>query len=238
MKYSILTLFPNMIKSYVSESIIKKAIEKEMISLEIIDIRDFTNLSQNQVDEYQFGGGKGMVLMCEPVVKAIESVRTNNSLIVLTSPQGKTWNQSFAKEIVVSQSHIIIVCGHYEGFDERILNYVDVELSIGDYVLTGGEIPALTIVDSITRILPGVITTESHQQESFENNLLDYPVYTQPRDFRGHKVPEVLLSGHHANIQKWRDEQQLISTFNKRPDLIDESKLNKVQKELFKTLKK
>ncbi|PPE06799.1 tRNA (guanosine(37)-N1)-methyltransferase TrmD [Mesoplasma corruscae] len=238
MRYSILTLFPGMIKSYISESIIKKALEKNKIKLEIVDIRNFTNLAQNQVDDYQFGGGKGMVLMCDPVVKAIESVKTESSLVILTSPQGKTWNQNSAREIAVKQNHLIIVCGHYEGFDERILNYVDIEISIGDYVLTGGELPALIMLDSITRVLPGVISQESHQQDSFEDNLLDYPVYTQPRDFRGHSVPEVLLSGHHANIKQWREEQQLIATFNKRPDLIDESKLNKVQLELLKKLKK
>ncbi|PPE04641.1 tRNA (guanosine(37)-N1)-methyltransferase [Entomoplasma ellychniae] len=238
MRYSILTLFPGMIKSYISESIIKKALEKNKIELEIVDIRNFTNLAQNQVDDYQFGGGKGMVLMCDPVVKAIESVRTDSSLVILTTPQGKTWNQNFAREIARKQNHLIIVCGHYEGFDERILNYVDIEISIGDYVLTGGELPALIMLDSITRVLPGVISRESHQQDSFENNLLDYPVYTQPRDFRGHNVPEVLLSGHHANIKQWREQQQLIATFNKRPDLIDESKLSKVQLELLKKLKK
>ncbi|AVN61202.1 tRNA (guanosine(37)-N1)-methyltransferase TrmD [Mesoplasma florum] len=238
MKYSILTLFPNIIKSYISESIIKKALEREKIELEIIDIRDFTTLPHNQVDEYQFGGGRGMVLMCDPVVSAIESVKTENSIVVLTSSQGKTWNQNLAKSFATEYNHIIIVCGHYEGFDERILKYIDVEISIGDYVLTGGELPSLIMLDSITRILPGVINTESHEQESFENNLLDYPVYTKPHDYRGDKVPEVLLSGHHANIQKWRDEQQLISTFNKRPDLIDESKLNKIQIQLLENLRK
>ncbi|ATZ18233.1 tRNA (guanosine(37)-N1)-methyltransferase TrmD [Mesoplasma melaleucae] len=238
MKYSILTLFPNIIKSYISESIIKKALERGKIELEIVDIRDFTNLSHNQVDDYQFGGGRGMVLMCDPVVSAIESVRTSNSIVVLTSPQGKTWNQDIAKLFASEYDHIIIVCGHYEGFDERILKYVNIEISIGDYVLTGGELPALILLDSITRILPGVINTESHEQESFENGLLDYPVYTKPHDYRGDKVPEVLLSGHHANIQKWRDEQQLISTFNKRSDLIDEAKLNKVQLQLLENLRK
>ncbi|WP_031542967.1 tRNA (guanosine(37)-N1)-methyltransferase TrmD [Mesoplasma photuris] len=237
MKYSIITLFPNIIKSYVSESIIKKAIEKNAIEFEIIDIRDFTKLAHNQVDEYQYGGGRGMVLMPGPVVEAIESVKTENSIVMLTTPQGKTWNQPLAKEFALNYDHIIIVCGHYEGFDERILKYIDVEISIGDFVLTGGELPSLIIMDSITRILPGVITQESHEQESFENNLLDYPVYTKPFEYRGDLVPEVLLSGHHANIQKWRDEQQLVATLKKRPDLIQESSLNKVQLELLKKLK-
>lgn len=237
MKFTIITLFPQMIKAYISESIIKKAIEKNAIEVEILDIRDFTNLSHNQVDDYQYGGGKGMVLMPQPVVSAIESVKTDESIVILTTPQGKTWNQNLSKQYANNYKHIIIVCGHYEGFDERILDYVDVEISIGDYVLTGGELPALIMLDSISRILPNVIATESHQNESFENNLLDHPVYTKPYDFRGKKVPDVLLSGHHANISKWRDEQQIINTFKKRPDLIDESKLNKVQLELYKKMK-
>ncbi|EOA07552.1 tRNA (Guanine-N(1)-)-methyltransferase [Mycoplasma yeatsii 13926] len=237
MKFTIITLFPQMIKSYISESIIKKAIEKNAIEVEILDIRDFTNLSHNQVDDYQYGGGKGMVLMPQPVVSAIESVKTDDSIVILTTPQGKTWNQNLSKQYANNYKHVIIVCGHYEGFDERILDYVDVEISIGDYVLTGGELPALIMLDSISRILPNVIATESHQNESFENNLLDHPVYTKPYDFRGKKVPDVLLSGHHANISKWRDEQQIINTFKKRPDLIDESKLNKIQLELYKKMK-
>ncbi|AJM71851.1 tRNA (guanosine(37)-N1)-methyltransferase TrmD [Mycoplasma yeatsii] len=237
MKFTIITLFPQMIKSYISESIIKKAIQKNAIEVEILDIRDFTNLSHNQVDDYQYGGGKGMVLMPQPVVSAIESVKTDDSIVILTTPQGKTWNQNLSKQYANNYKHIIIVCGHYEGFDERILDYVDVEISIGDYVLTGGELPALIMLDSISRILPNVIATESHQNESFENNLLDHPVYTKPYDFRGKKVPDVLLSGHHANISKWRDEQQIINTFKKRPDLIDESKLNKIQLELYKKMK-
>lgn len=193
MKFTIITLFPQMIKAYISESIIKKAIKKNAIEVEILDIRDFTNLSHNQVDDYQYGGGKGMVLMSQPVVSAIESVKTDDSIVILTTPQGKTWNQNLSKQYANSYKHIIIVCGHYEGFDERILDYVDVEISIGDYVLTGGELPALIMLDSISRILPNVIATESHQNESFENNLLDHPVYTKPYDFRGKKVPDVLL---------------------------------------------
>ncbi|WP_027063155.1 tRNA (guanosine(37)-N1)-methyltransferase TrmD [Mesoplasma seiffertii] len=237
MKYSIITLFPQIIQSYISESIIKKAIERELIDLEIIDLRNFTTLAHNQIDEYQYGGGRGMVIMPEPVVKAIESVKTPSSLVVLTTPQGKPWEQQDAKTYAKNYDHIIILCGHYEGFDERVLKYVDQEISIGDYVLTGGELPALVILDSITRLIPNVINQQSHEQESFENNLLDYPVYTKPYDFRGDTVPDVLLSGHHANIQKYRDEQQLLVTLKKRPDLIDESKLNKVQLELLKKLK-
>ncbi|AVP49239.1 tRNA (guanosine(37)-N1)-methyltransferase TrmD [Williamsoniiplasma luminosum] len=238
MKFSIITLFPKTIQAYIEESIIKKALERNLLEVEIIDLRDYTTLKQNQVDEYQFGGGKGMVLMVEPIVNAIEAIKTKNSWIILTTPQGKTWNQNLAKQSVQDHDHIIIICGHYEGYDERVLEYVDQEISIGDYVLTGGEIPALVILDSMTRSIPDVIKKESFANDSFENDLLDYPVYTKPVDFRGSKVPDVLLSGHHANIQKFRDEQQVINTWNKRPDLINESKLNKNQKAILNKLKK
>ncbi|QEH61664.1 tRNA (guanine37-N1)-methyltransferase [Spiroplasma chinense] len=220
MKFSIITLFPNLINSYISESIIKRAIEKNKIEIEVLDLRNFTNYSHNQVDDYQFGGGKGMVLMVEPVVNAIESCKTKNSKVILTSPQGKTWKQNLAREFAKNEEHIIIICGHYEGFDERILDYVDLEVSIGDYVLTGGELASLIFVDSITRLIDGVIAKESHQNDSFENDLLDHPVYTKPIDFRGKKVPEVLTSGHHANIDKFRQEGRLKNTYNKRPDLL------------------
>ncbi|PPE05242.1 tRNA (guanosine(37)-N1)-methyltransferase TrmD [Williamsoniiplasma lucivorax] len=238
MKYSIITLFPKTIQAYIEESIIKKALERNLIAVEIIDLRDYTTLAHNQVDDYQFGGGKGMVLMVEPIVRAIEAVKTKNSWVVLTTPQGQTWQQTLAKQFAKQYEHLIIICGHYEGFDERVLEYVDQEVSIGDYVLTGGEIAALVIVDSITRSIPHVIKEESFAQDSFENNLLDYPVYTKPVEFRGSKVPDVLLSGHHANIQKFKDEQQVINTWKKRPDLIDEKQLNQYQKEILNKLKK
>jgi tRNA (guanine37-N1)-methyltransferase len=234
MKFSILTLFPEVIKAYTNSSIISKAMDKELIDIEIVDIRDFTELKHHQVDDYQYGGGKGMVLMPEPVVKAIESVKTEDSLVILTSPQGKTLNQEMAKDFAINKEHLIIVCGHYEGFDERILNYVDLEVSIGDYILTGGEIASLAILDAVSRLVPGVIQRESYENESFENGLLDYPVYTKPVDFRGQLVPEVLLSGHHEKIRKFREEKALLKTLKERPDLIDETKLSKYQLELLK----
>ncbi|AOG60247.1 tRNA (guanine-N(1)-)-methyltransferase [Spiroplasma helicoides] len=226
MKFSIITLFPNLINTYISESIIKRAIEKNKIEVETLDLRNFTNYTHNQVDDYQFGGGKGMVLMVEPVVNAIESCKTEESLVLLTSPQGKTWNQHNVKSYLKEYKHLIIICGHYEGFDERILDYVDVEISVGDYVLTGGEIASLIILDSMTRLIEGVIAKESHLNDSFENSLLDHPVYTKPVDFRGSKVPEVLLSGHHANIDKFRQEGRLKNTYTKRPDLLEHSNLS------------
>ncbi|AGR41987.1 tRNA (guanosine(37)-N1)-methyltransferase TrmD [Spiroplasma diminutum] len=238
MKFSIITLFPNLINSYISESIIKRAIEKNSIEVEVIDLRNHTTLKHNQVDDYQFGGGKGMVLMVEPVVNAIESCKTQNSLVVLTSPQGKTWNQNSARIYASNYDHIILICGHYEGFDERILDYIDLEISIGDYVLTGGEIASIVILDSITRLLDGVIAKDSHLNDSFENNLLDHPVFTKPIEFRGKIVPEVLTSGHHANIEKYRQEGRLRNTFNKRPDLLEKSELSKSDLEFINKLKK
>ncbi|AKX34412.1 tRNA (guanine-N(1)-)-methyltransferase [Spiroplasma litorale] len=226
MKFSIITLFPSLIKEMISESIIKRAIDKNKVNIEILNLRDFSNLNNNQVDDYQYGGGSGMVLMIEPLVNAIESCKKENSLVILTSPQGKTLNQSISTNLGKNYNHIIIVCGHYEGFDNRIMNYIDLELSIGDYVLTGGELPALVIVDSVTRLLDGVIKKESYLNDSFENNLLDHPVYTKPVTFRDKSVPEVLLSGHHANIEKYRHQEKLKSTYLKRPDLINYESLS------------
>ncbi|WP_338970576.1 tRNA (guanosine(37)-N1)-methyltransferase TrmD [Spiroplasma endosymbiont of Labia minor] len=238
MKISVLTLFPKIIESYLNESIMKKATEKTQLEFEIVDIRLYSPYRHNQVDEYQFGGGKGMVLMPEPIILALESIKTDKSIVCMTTPQGKVWTQTKAKIFANKYEHIILLCGHYEGFDERIRKYVDVELSIGDFVLTGGELASLVIVDSIVRLLPGVIAVDSHMQESFENNLLDYPVYTKPIDFRGDLVPEVLLSGHHANILKFREEQALINTIKKRPDLINEVTLTESQLKLLKQIKK
>lgn len=183
MRIDILTLFPKMLEGFITESIIKRAIEKGLVKINIINIRDFTLLKNNQVDDTPYGGGSGMVLMCEPVVRAIESVKTEQSLVYLMSPSGKTFHDKLAEEIYNKTKHLILVCGHYEGFDERIKNFVDGEISIGDYILTGGEIPAMAITDCITRFIPGVIDTESFKNESFKENLLDYPVYTKPRVF-------------------------------------------------------
>lgn len=219
MKFSILTLFPHIIEAYLNESVIKRAIEKKLIEVEVINIRDFTLLKNGQVDDTPYGGGAGMVLMCEPVVRAIESVKTKDAKVYLMSPQGEKFNDSLASEMV-NIKHLILVCGHYEGFDERIKNFVDGEISIGDYVLTGGEIPALVVLDSIARNIPGVINEDSFQNDSFKNNLLDYPVYTKPRDFRGFTVPDILLSGDHEKIDKYRLSEQIRVTKEKRPDLL------------------
>lgn len=220
MKFDILTLFPKVIEAYINESIIKRAIDNKLISVNIINIRDFTLLKNGQVDDTAYGGGSGMVLMCEPVVRAIESVKTADSKVYLLTPQGLTFKDEVASKLIAETKHLILVCGHYEGFDERILNFADGEISIGDYVLTGGELPAMVIMDTISRFIPGVIDSESFQNDSFKDNLLDYPVYTKPRNFRGLEVPEVLLSGDHKKIAEYRANEKLRVTKEKRPDLL------------------
>lgn len=220
MKIDILTLFPEMIKPFISDSIIKRAVEKGKVEINVIDIRDYTNYNNNQVDDTPFGGGSGMVLMCEPVVNAIESVKTKDSFVIMTSPGGEKYNQAYAVSLK-EKKHLIILCGHYEGFDERIKNFVDVEISVGDYVLTGGELPACVIMDSVVRLLPEVITRGSLESESFTDDLLDYPVYTRPRNFRGYKVPDVLLSGDHKKIEEYRNEERIKRTKENRSDLLN-----------------
>ena len=225
MKIDILTLFPNMFENVFNESIIKRAVDKKIVDIKIHDIRDYTTDKHNRVDDYAFGGGKGMVLMPEPVYNAIEDVKTKDSIVIMMTPQGKTYNQKMAYQFS-KQKHIIILCGHYEGFDERIRSFVDLEISVGDYVLTGGEIPSMIMVDSIVRLVDGVIETDSHLYDSFNNNLLDYPVYTKPVEFQNMKVPDVLLSGHHENIRKWRLEQSIKKTKERRPDLLEKGDNN------------
>ncbi len=218
MKIDILTLFPEMLEGFINNSIIKKAQEKKLVEINLINFREFSHLNNQQVDDTPYGGGAGMVLRCEPIVEAIESVKTENSLVILLTPQGKTYTQQMANNLK-KYNHLILICGHYEGFDERILEFVDLELSIGDYVLTGGEAAALVVTDSIVRLLDNVIKDDSKNNESFEDGLLDYPTYTKPREFRGLKVPEVLLSGNHQEIAQWRKQEQIKKTQEKRPDL-------------------
>lgn len=220
MRFDILTLFPDIINAYIKESIIKRAIDKKILEVNVVNIRDFTPYKNGQVDDTPYGGGSGMVLMCEPVVRAIESVKTDESKVYLLTPQGNTFNDKLANLIVNDTKHLILVCGHYEGFDERIYNFVDGEISIGDYVLTGGELPALVILDTISRFIPGVILEDSFNNDSFKDNLLDYPVYTKPRDFRGYLVPDVLLNGDHKKIAEYRASEKIRVTKDKRPDLL------------------
>ena len=219
MKIDILTLFPNMFTGFLNESIIKRAINNEYVEINIHDFRKYSLLKNGQVDDTPYGGGAGMVLMCEPVVRAIEDIKTENSLVILTCPQGRVYNEKCAHELK-SYKHLIIICGHYEGYDERIRNFVDLEISIGDYILTGGEIPAMAITDSVVRLIDGVIRKDSYVDDSFTNNLLDYPTYTKPYDFRGMLVPDVLLSGNHKKIEDYRKSEQIKRTKERRPDLL------------------
>lgn len=220
MKIDILTLFPNMFDGFLNESIIKRAIEDNKVTINVHDIRKYSKDKHHKVDDYGYGGGAGMVLMPEPIFEAVDDIKTDDSYVMLMTPQGVKYNQKEAKSLL-NKKHIIIICGHYEGFDERIRSLADIEYSIGDYVLTGGELPSMVITDSVVRLIDGVITSESHENDSFEDNLLDYPVYTHPVEYRGMKVPDVLLSGHHENINKWRKEEQIKRTKIRRPDLLD-----------------
>ena len=220
MKIDILTLFPHMFDGFLSESIIKRAIENNDVVINIHNIRDYSLDPHHKVDDYGFGGGAGMVLMPQPIFDCVDAIRTDDSFVILMTPQGVKYSQKMAYDFT-SKKHIIIICGHYEGFDERIRTLADMEVSIGDYVLTGGELPSMVITDSIVRLLDGVITTESHLKDSFNDNLLDYPVYTKPVSFRGMDVPAVLLSGHHENIRKYRLEEQIKRTKERRPDLLE-----------------
>ena len=222
MKIDILTLFPEMFTEFLETSIIKRAILDKKVEINIHNIRDYSLDSHKRVDDYQFGGGAGMVLMPEPIFRAVDDLKKENSTIILMTPQGIKYNQEKAYELTKNE-HLIIICGHYEGFDERIRTLADMEISIGDYVLTGGELPSMIVTDTVVRLLDGVIDTESHLNDSFNNNLLDYPVYTKPQNFRGMEVPDVLLSGHHENIRKWRLEQSLKRTKERRPDLLEKS---------------
>ncbi|MDD6879513.1 MAG: tRNA (guanosine(37)-N1)-methyltransferase TrmD [bacterium] len=221
MKIDILTLFPKMFDGFISESIIKRAIDNKKVEINIINFRDYTDDPHNKVDDSPYGGGAGMVLTPQPIFDAVDSIKTKDSFIILLTPDGEQYKQRMAYDLS-NKKHIIFICGHYEGFDERIRTLANMEISIGDYVLTGGELPSMVISDSIIRLLDGVINTESHINDSFSNNLLDYPIYTKPRDFRGMKVPEVLLNGNHKEIEKYRHEEQLKRTKNRRPDLLNE----------------
>ena len=220
MKFDVLTLFPEMF-GILNQSIIGKAIEKELIDINLINIRDFSKDKHKKVDDTPYGGGAGMVMKPDVVYDAYKSVKDKNAKVIYMSPQGKTLNQKKVEELA-KESHLIILCGHYEGIDQRVLDkIVDEEISIGDYVLTGGEIPAMVLIDSVSRYVKGVLNEESIQEESFSNGLLEYPQYTRPEIFEGVKVPEILLSGHHENIEKWRKEKSIEITKKKRPEMLE-----------------
>lgn len=219
MKIDILTLFPEMFSKVFEESILKRAQEKGMAEIRIINFRDYSKDPHQKVDDTPYGGGCGMVLSCQPIFDCIESIRTKDSKVIMLTPDGILYKQSLAYSLS-KEKHLILLCGHYEGFDERIRSICDYEISIGDYVLTGGEYPAMILADSIIRLLPGVIEEESHLQDSFNNQLLDYPSYTKPRNFRGMEVPEVLVSGDHKKIDEFRHQMSYNRTVERRPDLL------------------
>ncbi|MCN0158386.1 tRNA (guanosine(37)-N1)-methyltransferase TrmD [Mesomycoplasma ovipneumoniae] len=216
MKINVLTLFPRYFETFTSESIIGKAIQRGDISVNIINFRDFSQNKHQKVDDYVYGGGPGLLLQIQPVVDALEKV---GGIKIALSPQGKKFDQNIAKKLA-KESEITLLCGHYEGFDQRIIdNFIDFELSLGDFVLTGGEIAAMAVIDAISRLQPNVINPNSLDNETFNNFLLDYPQYSRPANFRGLLVPEVLISGNHKEIESWRQKQREINTQKKRPDL-------------------
>lgn len=206
-RIDILTLFPEMFTGFLNTSIIKRAIDDKLVDIKVHNFRDYSSDKHKKVDDYPYGGGAGMVLMCEPIFNAIDDLRREDTKVIMLTPSGKTFNQNMAREMS-KLNHMILLCGHYEGFDERIKSIVDMEVSIGDYVLTGGEIPAMAITDAVSRLVPGVISSESLVSESFNDEMVDYPNYTRPEVFRGMRVPDVLLSGHHENISKYRDKER------------------------------
>lgn len=230
MKINILTLFPKMFEGFISESIIARAIKSEVVEFNIVDIRNYCYDKHKQADDIPFGGGNGMVMKPEPIFRALEDVKGK---VIYTSPQGQKLNQQLVKEIS-EEKEITIIAGHYEGIDERIVEHkVDMEISIGDFVLTGGELPAMIIADAIIRLLPNVIKKESYENDSFFNGLLDYPHYTRPADFNGTKVPDVLISGNHKKIEEWRIRESLKRTYIRRKDLLEKKDLSNSERKIL-----
>ncbi|MGE5629729.1 MAG: tRNA (guanosine(37)-N1)-methyltransferase TrmD [Caulobacteraceae bacterium] len=242
MRIDILTLFPEMFEAVLNESIIGRAVQKGLIELRFHNIRDFSEDKHRKVDDYPYGGGLGMVMQCQPIFSAVDFVKSELGFkprTILMSPQGKRFNQDKARELS-NYSNLLILCGHYEGIDERVTDaLVDEEISVGDFVLTGGEIAAMAVVDAACRLIPGVLKEDaSYVIESFSDGLLEYPQYTRPPEFMGMKVPEVLLSGHHENIEKWRRQQALKRTLEKRPELLGEARLTEEDIKILDKLKK
>ena len=228
MKIDILSLFPEMFTGPFTESIIKRARNEGKVEINIHDFREYSHDPHKNVDDTPFGGGSGMVLMCQPIFDCVNHLKSDDSLVIMMTPSGKQYQQQLAYDLS-KKKHLIIICGHYEGFDERIRSICDLEISIGDYILTGGEIPCMVMVDSIVRLLDGVIDKESSLNESFNNYLLDYPVYTKPRVYNGMEVPEVLLSGDHQKIKDYRLSEQLRKTKEIRPDLLEHYNENDIK---------
>jgi tRNA (guanine37-N1)-methyltransferase len=236
MRITVLTLFPEMYRDFLSTSIIGRAVNNGLVDVDFVQIRDFSKDKFKHVDDTPYGGGMGQVMQCQPVLDALHSVKTENSYSIMMSPLGKTFNQQKSREFA-KKDHLIILCGHYEGLDARINHYVDELVSIGDYVLTGGEIASMVIMDSVIRLLEGSISEGSTDEESFENGLLEYPQYTKPRDYEGELVPDVLLSGNHAKIREWRVAQSLLLTKEHRPDLYEKHEFTDEERKVLKKIK-
>ncbi len=237
MNFHILTLFPDMVMDGLNTSIIGRAITNNLLTIEAVNIRDFAVNKHNRVDDYTYGGGAGMLMQAEPVYlayKSIEEKCEKPPRVIYLSPQGKTFSQEMAEEFA-KEKELVFLCGHYEGIDERVLEEIVTDyVSIGDYVLTGGELPSMVMIDAISRLIPGVLHNDvSAEFETFQDNLLEYPQYTRPEEWRGKKVPEILLSGHHANIEKWRREQSILRTAKARPDLLEKAELTEKEKKIL-----
>lgn len=240
MRIDYLTLFPGMFEGVLNQSILKRAQEKDMLQVNTVDFRHFAENKHNQVDDYPFGGGQGMVLKPEPIFNAMDSIeRTEDTRVILMCPQGRPFTQKIANELSQAE-HLVFICGHYEGYDERIREQlVTDEISMGDYVLTGGELPAMVMTDAVVRLLPGVLgNQQSHMDDSFQDGLLEFPQYTRPRMYKDLNVPDVLLSGNHAHIDNWRHEQKILRTWEKRPDLLEQYPLTKKDQEIIERYKK
>ena len=236
MRFDVLTLFPEMFEA-MKQSIIGKAKEKQLIDINLINIRDFSKDKHKKVDDTPYGGGAGMVMQADVIYDAYKSIKDKNAKVIYMSPQGKVLNQKKVEELS-KEGHLILLCGHYEGVDQRIIDkIVDEEISIGDYVLTGGEIPAMVLIDSVSRYVDGVLSEGSTSEESFSHGILEYPQYTRPETFEGVKVPEILLSGHHENINKWRRCQALKNTYFKRPELLENVELSEEDKRYLNDIK-
>lgn len=240
-RFDVLTLFPDMFRSVLGDSIINRAAQKGILEFNFIDIRDYTKNKHRKVDDYPYSGGGGMLMAAQPVFDAYQSIVKDldyKPLTVYMSPQGKVFNQQKAIELS-KEKHIVILCGHYEGIDQRVLDMiVDAEISVGDFVLTGGEIPAMAVIDAVSRMIPGVLASESsYENESHYSGLLEYPQYTRPEEFMGIKIPEILISGHHAKIEEWKRQESLKNTYYKRPDLLEKAELTKKDIEFLNKLK-
>lgn len=235
MKIDIVTIFPEFFDAFLHTSIIKRGIEDGYLDIQTHQLRDYSSLKHNRIDDTPYGGGAGMLMMFPPFYEVLKTLKKENTKIIMTSPQGQLFNQRKAIELA-KENHLIILCGHYEGIDARVEAFIDEEISIGNYVLTGGEMPAMIMADAISRLVPGVIHEDSSETDSLQQGWLKYPQYTKPENYEGYTVPEILLSGHHQNISTWRKEQSIRRTLKKRPDLLHDITLTEEEKKIIKRI--